>query len=70
MNIRIMTTILLAASLFSCVAALAEDMPPQQADQASAPQEVDDFNRKIFYENKLEFSFDVGVFPIQHRVHL
>jgi hypothetical protein len=63
MNIRIMTTILLAAGLFACGPAFAEETPTQQAGQASAPLEVDDFNRKIYFENKLEFAADVGYFP-------
>jgi opacity protein-like surface antigen len=64
MNIRIVTTILLVAGLFVCSAALAEDTPQQQTVGIPTSSEVEDFNRRIFYKNKLEFSFDVGVLPI------
>jgi opacity protein-like surface antigen len=62
MKIRIMATILLAAGLFACGAASAEETPTQQAGQASAPQEPEDFNRKIYFKNKLEFAADAGYY--------
>ena len=65
MNIRTMTCAVLAlASLIICLPAFADEAPQQQAAVTETSPEIEDFNRKIFYKNKLEFSFDMGVLPI------
>lgn len=65
MSIRTLTYAILAcASLITCAPVFAEETPQQQTAGMSASSEVEDFNRRIFYKNKLEFSFDAGVLPI------
>jgi hypothetical protein len=61
---------LLLASLVQPAISMAEDLKSSSLDEASLPVEAlipaqpPDFNRDIYYTNKLEFSLETGVLPI------
>jgi opacity protein-like surface antigen len=65
MSIRaLIFTTLTFASLMTCAPVFAGETPYQKTATITTSSEDEDFNRKIYYKNKLEFSFDMGVLPI------
>jgi hypothetical protein len=59
---------LLFALLLACLTqpaiSMAQDLKAQSSDEISFPAQPADFNRDIYYRNKLEFSLETGVLPI------
>ena len=60
--------LMLVAMTLVCVAqpspSIAQDSTNQPPDKTLRKPKPADFNRKIYYRNKLEFSFDVGWLPL------
>jgi hypothetical protein len=56
--------VLLLACLTQPAISMAQDSKVQFSDKASLPAQPADFNRDIYYRNKLEFSLETGVLPI------
>lgn len=63
MNIRTLVAIALSLAWLAPTAATCAEESPQQLQGAAAQAEPEDFNRKIYYKDKLEFGFDAGYFP-------
>ncbi|MBL0225824.1 MAG: acyloxyacyl hydrolase [Geobacteraceae bacterium] len=64
MSFRILTVITLSlAGLALSRPAFSAETTDQKPEAVSAATEPDDYNRKIYYKNKLEFAFDAGYFP-------
>lgn len=62
MNIRALAVITLSLSYFALSSpAFAQDPTNQSVNTASPDSEPADFNREIYYKNKLEFGFDTGL---------
>jgi hypothetical protein len=55
---------LLLAGLTHPAISMAQDLKAQFSDATSLPAQPADFNRDIYYRNKLEFSLETGVLPI------
>src|SRR5271167_3697176 len=61
-------TLILFAVALACLTqatkALAQDSKSQPSDETVAVSKRADFNREIYYKNRLEFSFESGWLPI------
>jgi hypothetical protein len=65
MNLRILTfSSLLLVFFVLSTPSFAEEAGSRPSESSLLSQEPEDFNRKIYFKNKLEFSFDMGVLPI------
>ena len=68
MNIRTLTVIILTlAGLALSAPCFAQDSADKPANSPSLDSEPADFNRQIFFKNKLEVGFDVGYLPINTK---
>ncbi|MDA8412415.1 MAG: acyloxyacyl hydrolase [Desulfobacteraceae bacterium] len=68
MNIRTLAAITLSlACLALSTPAFAQDSPDQSAQATAPAPEQPDFNRAIYYKNKLELGFDAGFYPYNTR---
>jgi hypothetical protein len=63
-SMRTMTWFIVLASLTYPARSIAQDSKSQPSDEPVRKSQPTDFNRSIYYKNKLEFSLETGWLPI------